>query len=263
MKEKEFVELVNKEIDGTLADKERTKLKKYLERNTKAQQEYDDFLALARVLGRVEKATPPPHLKQQILNTVNLTKPAAVESRKSRPFLRQLLPNAQPLKYAYTFAFGVVAGMLLFLAFSVSDRTPKRIDDMRGTLLSEESARSLEAGEQITLREVDLEGTVSTRTSRDVGLVEVELNSRKEAQLLIHFEGDVAFQAFRQTGTGKHEIASISGEVRITTSGTSKFTFVFEKKQDDTQPLQLTITSENRTIYNAPLSLQSGTGSGH
>lgn len=256
MREKEFIRLVNQEIDGVNSEKDRARLKKYLVQHPEAQEYQKDLAALARTLQRAEKVVPPRYLKQRILNATNLVKPTEEEPRKTAPFLRQLLPNAQPLKYAYTFSFGLVAGILLFLAFFAQDSTPVEPNDLHGTMLYNESSRTFEVGEQINLASDAVQGTISTTYTRDIGTVEVALNSQKEAQLVLHYESDLAFQAFRQTGEGKHEIASVPGEIRVTCSGEGKFKFVFEKKGEATKPLQLSVTSEGEVIHQGPLSLQ-------
>ena len=112
-----YIELVNKEIDGTITADEKTELKQLLITNFEFRKYYYELSETVEMLNKTSKIplTPSPNLKKNIFNNIDQTMYATVQSKKSKTnFLRKFRYKLKP-EFAITFAFGLITGLFLFL----------------------------------------------------------------------------------------------------------------------------------------------------
>lgn len=255
MRKTELMDLMQREIDGENSEKETTRLKRYLGKNPEAKQEFDELIFLSQSLLNVPQAVPPRNLKPMIFNALQLGDRSAPHIEKERSWFRSLLPSAQPLKYVYTFSFGLVAGMFLFLVLSANEGAPVQPDDLRGTLLSDQEFQALQPGGSVPLTLTSGFATVSTRYSPMIGVVQIDVTSTHDLQLELQYDKTLSFQAFRQTGGAEQTLSTAPGKINVTNVVGGRLMFIFEKKIETSEPIQLSLYQQEERLHQLALSL--------
>jgi hypothetical protein len=111
-------ELINRDVDGTVSEAEHVRVQRLLKRSTEARQLHEELSHLQGVLSSVTEAVTPVHLQNRIRAAVHAGDVQSAE--KGRPWREAFLSLVHyptGLRYGSLFAGGLVAGVLLMLAF--------------------------------------------------------------------------------------------------------------------------------------------------
>lgn len=254
-----YIELIHREIDGENSPNESARLKEYLVENKEARLLYEELAAASRMLSTVQEVEPSSNLKKRILNGIQPSRYAPRERATLLSGIKNLTENifatpSHKMKYAYTFAFGLLAGVIIYSVFVESLRENNLIDisDFYGTISqSQSSGRFVDADRgEINLPEVS--GSISTRYSKDLALCEVTLHPLNNAEVVLEFdESQLAFNSFMKLkADGSTTINTTGGSVRLSNFGNGAFVFVFIKKDSiKTAAVNCKIFSNGKLLY--------------
>ncbi len=131
MIDKQYIELMNKEIDGLLSVPESEELKNYLNQNKEAEKYFAELKVSVELLSRLPDEEPGRNLKQFILNSIDKNKYSFNKPAKIKifsPFQKFLKP-----RFTFALAAGILIGIVLYpLLFTVQNNKMK--NNLSGTM---------------------------------------------------------------------------------------------------------------------------------
>jgi hypothetical protein len=261
MVDEKFVELIHQEIDAENTPDETAKLKAYLAQNTEAGKLYDEFTAAANMLREVKAVAPPGNLKKSILRSIQPDR-YAVRARKPAPGgIRSLVdalfgaPSYQ-LKYAYAFAFGLMAGLFIYaLMSSTGQQAAIDNSNLYGTLAWLDDAGNFAAVDSMA---VDLEaGRVSmlVKSSPKQVIAELHLNTLKETTIHLEFEeNDLGFSGVSQASSQAGAAFSSDGHtLKFRNLGENQYLIAFANKTPTASSLRVKLFASDVLQYETTL----------
>jgi len=266
MVEEKYIALINQELDGANSPRETAILKDHLATNAEAQQFYDELAATATMLREVKAVEPPPDLKNGVLRAIP---PGRRAVRAQKPVLGGIKsfveiffgsPSYQ-LKYAYVFAFGLIAGLSIFALLSNASQQQHAIDNsnLYGTLAWLD-ASGFEAADSIA---VDLEvGRVAVRvkSSPKQVIAELRLNTIKETKIQLEFEeNDLGFSGVSQASSrAGAAFSSNEHTLKLVHSGENQYLIVFANKTSVASSLRFKLFASDTLNYETTLATATG-----
>jgi hypothetical protein len=111
-------DLLNRDVDGAVTEADRQRVGRLLKSSAEARRFHAELTRLSSLLDGVPEAVPPVHLANRIRAAVHAGEsPAHPRSGSWREKMIALLHPPTSLRYGSVFAGGLVAGVLLFMAF--------------------------------------------------------------------------------------------------------------------------------------------------
>lgn len=222
---KEYIELINKDVDKIISPAEKEKLQKYMINNPEARNYYDDLQLLSAYMEKIPEKTPPNGLIQRITNSINFNK----YQRKTKTAdihlsvfnkLRLLAP-----RFGYMF-IGMFIGFFIFAL--VSNDASLNEDDVKGTIGIEN--KKFQNVKTLEIKNKDISGTVTLMRSGDTFWFDIELNSVNPFRLNINYQDEVELVDFSPNTlsfTKKYNTLEFDKS-----SGSQQFTVYFSKLTD-------------------------------
>lgn len=263
MVEEKFVELIHQEIDAENTPDETAKLKAFLAKNTEARKLYDELAAAAGMLREVKAVEPPGNLKNNILRSIQ---PDRYAARAKKPVLGGIksvvdmlfgAPSYQ-LKYAFAFAFGLMAGLFIYALMSgTSQQQQAGIDNsnLYGTMAWLEAAGNFKAVDSMA---VDLEaGRVSmlVKSSPKQVIAELHLNTIEETKIQLEFDGnDLGFSGVSQASSRAGVAFNSDGHtLKFINRGENQYLIAFANKTQDESLLRFKLFVSDTLQYETTL----------
>lgn len=263
MVEEKFIDLIHQEIDAENSPDETVKLKAYLAQNTEARKLYDELVAAANMLREVNAVEPPRNLKKSILRSIQPDRYAVRAKKPALGGIRNLVdmlfgaPSYQ-LKYAYAFAFGLMAGLFIYaLMSSTSQQQQAMIDNsnLYGTMAWLDAAGNFTAADSMA---VDLEvgrASILVKSSPRQVIAELRLNTTKEARIQLEFEEtDLGFsgvsQASSQAGAA---FSSNERSLKFINRGNNQYVIAFANKTPAVSSLRFKLFVSDTLQYETTL----------
>ncbi len=253
------MELINREIDGVNSAAESEELKKIMAENPEAKAYYDSLEELSNKLGTLEDVEPSPHLTKHIMNSIPAPKTSRAEKKG---FFKSLFSVPQYVfkpQYASVFAGGLVFGLVLFFVIT-STINPTGIDlgDIAGTLISRDKKQDFENANSFKIHTSEAYGRVDFKQSKELVLVEINLRTNKELELLFEFDSfDISFNSFKQFQKKNNGLAINSRYVKFTNNGDNKYLFLFNSLTQNEKTFNFKMMSQGRTVMEKSISVKS------
>ncbi len=248
MLEKRMFELLNQEVDGTNSSQESRAVKTFLAKNAEARRTFDALKELASLLKTTPRIDPPPSLKKRILASIAIP---TSSPQKLFPLFStiRMLTQGTHVRYAYTFAGGAIAGILLFAFLTGS---PSDTSSLVGTIGSAPgAARSAE----IDLPEAH--GTFAAEAAGNTVTATVTVNATEEFELLVQFdESQLQFDRSETLGQSAGTVTSLAGRLELRGSGPMAHKFIFSRKSADAVALNADILINGAKRSNLSLTLE-------
>jgi len=226
MIDKDYIELIHKDIDGIIRPDEQEMLKAYLNENPEAQTLYRELQETVQMLNQVEEIKPPANLKKRIMKSIDANK------RKAR---RRKLASVSVLsrlfaKPAYAFAWGMVAG-LLFYGVVVENIIQKYSPDTNG-LHGSIGINEIVSGKKVQTEPVSLpeiKGTLSLWQAENVICLETRLSTTYECDIILEYDHtQIRFEVMPMQGS--YAILENSDQfVRIKSYGQLQYDIYFTR----------------------------------
>jgi hypothetical protein len=132
IKEK-LIELINKDIDGEITPGEKIKLNEYLNSNSEARNLYEELKNTEDLLDCLPDSDPSYNLKKQILNSIDMNRYLKSDKNsRVKDFIQKIIFQTK-YKIAFSFTFGLLAGLLIYSFLFSSNPTIKN-GDVLGTI---------------------------------------------------------------------------------------------------------------------------------
>lgn len=241
MVEPKYIELMQKEIDGSISYIEKTRLAKFLKSNEEARELRDQLRRIHDCLVETPLVDPPESLRPNIMRQIvpRFRSAAAHE----HPGLWGRLVERFRLQPAMPFAVGVALGVLALVPL-IASRQAGEIDASRmiGTLLNAASE-----AEVIDSRDVNIgsmHGRLRTMALDGWVLVDVAIESPDQISLVMSFDpNDIAFYGLTNLERGATFLESAPTELRLTHSGVRHYHLAFADNPNRTAEIAFRLES--------------------
>jgi hypothetical protein len=192
MIEERYIELIQADVDGELAERDRAELSRYLLASPEARALRDDLRRVCGALGELASVEPPPGLKGAILAAAPL--PAAGGSQAP---IRAGGASFQKWRMAAAFAGGLLVSAI---AFQLGEGRPGLdVSEVAGTLASQDPVSRSQPVDSIRVSLDQAQGKVSLFRSATMRVVEFDLAVQQPIEVVVRHDGQEA----RFSGPGK------------------------------------------------------------
>lgn len=239
-----YIELMHKEIDDIISPEEHEKLFHYLGTNVEAKNFYQDLVKTSNLLKEMPEVEPPNNLKKDILNSVNWNR----YKRKKRRFsLNSIFTDwllKPQLKFAYSFAIGIIVGVIVYSLLSTSIKVDNQVntDDLYGAIGLKEPTQLKEL-QQIPIDLDDLQGNISLKQFKNFIIFDINLHSKLASELFLGYESpSYQFQGFHQSGDNNISLEEGSNFVIVSNLQNANYQIFFNKDTQKPSPIDLKIS---------------------
>jgi len=259
MNNDKYTELMNKAVDGVINSKEQQELDDYLSVNLDEKQRFEQMKDLDDYLALITEEEPPSDLKSNILNSINSRKyTERKESLIAR--LSSVFTSNFKFRYAYTFAAGMVVGIIIFVLILNTGSGSRILDpnDLTGTLLLDGQAKDFKNLDEISFKKDNCSGTYRVDERTNLIIIQVNVISQDQVTLDFFFsEGDLVFKGFRQLESHVNNVSSAHTNISLVHKGSNQYVFVFERIGLNNTDVVFEITSED-ILFHRTLQIQGG-----
>ncbi|MEX2116756.1 MAG: hypothetical protein WEB37_07710 [Bacteroidota bacterium] len=253
MLEKRLFELLNQEVDGTNSAKEHREVQALLSKNADARRTFDALKELSAFLKKAPQFEPPQSLKKRILDSLPRPRPS---EQKIFPLfaLVQKLTEGTNVRYAYTFAGGAVAGILLFAFLTGS---PSDTSSLVGAIGSDHTLTSTQAIRSAEIDLPEIQGTFTAEAAGDKVIASASLNASQELDFIVKFDQDkLQFESFQTPDQSPGALTILSGRLELRGSGAMVYKFIFSRKSADAVALNADIMIDGAKRSDLSLTLE-------
>jgi hypothetical protein len=246
MTKNKLLELINKEIDGSISRSERKNLEEYVQSNPDSNKVYDEMISLNEALDTAAELEPPHNLTKKIMARIDRTK-YLPQAGSSRSWSWLFSPR---LRIAYSFMGGLLLGIILLGLFN--NQFGRNIQSISGTMgLSTERIAAIPITAGSTAGNI-----VVTRNGRHYTL-EVNLESNEIYEIVIGYTPDnIAFTSIVPTAPQKTVIERVQNQLRLSGYKNAHHILTFTKKSDEADFLRIMIVVSQEQIISKELILE-------
>lgn len=239
-----YIELMHKELDDIISPEEHEKLFHYLETNNEAKNLYQDLVKTSNLLKEIPEVEPPKNLKADILNSINWNR----YKHKKRNFsLHSIFADwmlKPQLKFAYSFAIGIIAGVIIYSLFSTSIKMGNQVntDDLYGTIGLKDPA-DLKELQHIPLDLDELQGDIYLKQFKNFIVFDINLHSKLASELFLGYESpSYQFQGFHQSSDNNIFLEEGNNFVRVSNLENANYQIFFNRDTQKPTPIDLKIS---------------------
>ncbi len=240
MIDKKYIELMNREIDHFITTGEKNDLHQYLSDNREAREYYDDLLSTSHALNQIPETDVPENLARRIINLIDFSR---YQNNSQKKRSHNFIPGFN-LRYAFTFAAGLLAGILIYTLFTVTSQNFSS-NDLSGTI---------GIGKTITLREIpininDIQGDISLREQNDLYLFEISLNSTSLVDLTVSYPHQLKLENLKPGVPGRVSLITAGNVIKAANTGPQQYTFSFTYNGIDPPPVNIEISRSGKKLF--------------
>jgi hypothetical protein len=252
MDEKEFIDLIHREVDRLNTPEESHRLKECLKTDAEAQKCYDQFIAMSNMLGEVEEVTPPPDMKRNIMCAVSASVHRPTKRSHSLKIFLNSLRARFNYRYVYAFSFGLIAGFVLFSLYVNTLNTGGSFDlsDLYGTLIFNSQSELLYESGHIHIDVDDVQGTIGVKYYESIVIAELILESREPIEVILECnEDDMHMNGFFQSTHASSNVVMNDTHLRMTHLGENTYVVTFRDMTRMITSLDVRIVSSGTVIF--------------
>ena len=245
MIDKKYIELMNKEIDNVISEDERISLHSYLSGNKAAKEYYNELRLTNDYLDSLPDPEPSENLKKYIVNSIDFSRYSASDDKKSFwSFLYR-----PKFKYAYIFAAGIIAGIIIISIFSNSFN----YKDTSGTIGVENIKP--EMIKEIPLKFSDISGKIELLKTGNNFSVNADFNSTQKFDFVIKYGSDVEFQSVNPKSNSNIEFSNGENSIKTSSEGIQQYNFLFSKSGNKVSSIHIQLIKSDNIVYQGELKL--------
>lgn len=249
-----YIELMNAEIDGGIAPQDQTMLDEYLAENAEAAAYRDELGSMCEELDAMPLLATPSDLHQHILTLISTeTKRPEPASRSPMRMLRNLIA-IQPLRYAATFAAGIVVTVTLVSSERADRHAFDDVTSLVGTMAGAPAADTLSTQDDMQLTLNELAGSVSLLSAGTLLILDFDLASRRAVEIVAAFDDrDVWFNGFAQLESTGTTVAAETGQVRVRMDGQRRYAVYLHNTGTDSGTVELQFYAGGQLLHEGKL----------
>jgi hypothetical protein len=245
-----IIEMMHAMIDGVIAEREKSELLDFLDRNPDAREHFEDLKRISRMIESSERVPPPAQLRERVMAAI---RPSVSAKRRVAP-----RGGGMILRYAYAAAAGLVLGALTYHFISGSDigRTAIRSTEAAGSMITVPVGEEQAAYREI---ELDLPGgwcAVMREPMEDRAAVLIELDSPSAIEVQLTWETELArFRGLNQELGQVLSLEVVGGAVSWMQHGHNRVAVALDLPGKAPATFELQLSSKGEPVHHAVLSL--------
>ena len=253
MTEKKYIELINKEVDGLISEKEKHQLHEYLEKDLQAKNLYQETTNTSELLKQVIEVEPSPNLKKRILNSIELKSYAPEYTKKSvRSSISEWFTNLNP-RSVYAFAAGVIIGLIIYSVFLTNMVQEQSMNNSNfyGTIGIPDNA-NIHQLDQMPIDLLDVTGTVGFYKFDNIVWFEINMTNSDRCTMALNFDQKIInFDSYNPLNHSNNSIRNEKNKVTIAVNENSHFLLMFKQNSTENTRIDLEIvhTAEDPFTY--------------
>ncbi len=253
MIEDKYLELIHGEIDRANSAEESAKLRAFLAAHAEARQFYEELTGMTAMLQEVKPVEPPPHLPQVIMNLLPMRPSSAREKRNFITAARTWLAATFRPGYAFAFAGGAVAGVILLVLFSQPVLKDEVTDwsKLYGTMGAPQTGENASGEKRLEISQPEVTGTISLKPAGESMIIEIVLDSPQSLELVISFdEKALGFKSLIEfEKVAPIEMVLNVGSIRFTHSSRQSYALVFARRAATTPAIDFKVLQNSALLY--------------
>jgi len=244
--DQKFQDLINADIDGEITAAESDELRAFLENSAEGRDLHRDLAHLCSTLGSVEAEAPPPQIRHAIMSSV---KPASV--KPETPGFLQSLFALPSLKYAATFAAGVILTLSLVNSGQVSKRA---FDDVTGLVGTVADPIKADLETSVAIDETKVAGIVSLRSSGSLLILDFDLMATEPVEIEADYnDSTIWFNGFAQLESSGTAVSAETGRVRLRMEGKRRYAVYLQNEGSRETTVRLRFMADGAVVHEASL----------
>lgn len=235
------IELINKEIDNAISPREHDELQTYLSRNPEMQQYYHHMMSISAALDSVEEVHPSGNLKKRVMNSVKYSE---FKPQQQSSFFSSLrMPHLFRYKYAYTFAAGIMCGLVVFFVATMKhDEKPLAPTQLYGTMFDVEKMKDIAPYSHIEIALNEVSGNISVRRNGNIIFMEVGLQAKKQVEVNISYgSDDIQVEGVAQFSGVQHPFVVSRTSMKLLANGTVGYQILLKNVSSSYTPLHVAL----------------------
>jgi hypothetical protein len=179
---RKFLELINKDIDQEISEKEKNLLEEYLKSHPEAEALHRELQLTEAALDNLPETEPSENLKKRILNSIDFNRYARKKSPAGENLVFSLF-TGRPL--AFSFALGIIAGIIILSVIALNTDLFKSSENnnIYGTI----GLSNSELVETVPVNVYGVSGKIDILQSPDNYGFQVELDSFEDFRLYLEY----------------------------------------------------------------------------
>jgi len=244
--EQKFIDLINADIDGEIEHSDKNELDVFLAENDEARALHGDLGTLCGSIESIEPESPPPHLRQVIMNSVQPT-PVTTES----PGILQMLFASPVLKYSGTFAAGVLLALSVLSSDQISNEAFDDVTGLVGTI-SDPIAGNLV--NEIAVDNAEVAGQVSLRRIGTMLILDFDLVANGPVEIEADYsDRTIWFNGFAQLESSGTTVSAKTGSVTLGMEGKRRYAVYLQNSSERGVTFNLRFVSKGEVVHEASL----------
>ena len=246
------VELINRDLDGTLSQKERLQLEKHLESDHESREMLAKLRLLHKKLHNISESEPPAELKENVMKSL----PAARYSKRSQaiPVASKFIElfHVPKFQMAGMFSLGAAAALLfLVITQNLSISPQATAEKAIGTILAPEKIGKVEQVDSKQFTIDDYKVDISTSRSENIVFVSINLQSESDQTVQLVVSSDAAdfrFQALDYNAPNLIHASFGNDFFSAATAGPGNWVLAFDDPAKATETLKIELKTEKNSI---------------
>jgi len=247
----EHIDLIHRGIDGDLSLSEETRLKNLLESDQEARLEYERQSGVSQSLSLLQDVEPPSDLHRSVMAAIQHHRlPARGREGWFAKLLARFAGMGQ-LQHGLTFAAGVAAGLLIFLAIHptgspIDSAIPS--DQVSGTILRSTDVPAARPAMARNIQVGAVTGWISLESVVGGERVRMLLDAPVEAEVTLRYSADEATLAGLQAPTASpSSLSVVPGTATIRHQGVGEYAIDFAGVSGHPFPIAVRIVADGLT----------------
>jgi len=253
-----ILELINKDIDGTILPAEREMLEEYRQRNPDIDPLAEELRHMVADLDGIRPVDPPPTLRPGVLRALLPTEHAQAQVVRRTSPIREFAARFGRLQLVYAFSGGAVLGALaVVLLMKTGTPATVRPEDAAGSVIAGLPAGALlEQGAVVPISAPGVQGTISTQYFQSIVLFTVKISSNDRLRASYAFDpASTAVRAFQRGSTADNSLGVHGGVLEVQSPGTDAYTVYFDRKSGAPAPIRFTLYSADTQLFDKTLQI--------
>ncbi len=242
-------ELLNREIDGVLTERERRTLDTLLAKDDDARALREDLHGLLRLYSESRPAEPPPGLRPAVRRAIEAQQTIQRQPRRIQETLARVVFPLRDLRLVYAFVGGIaLGGVSLALVLSAVQRSTISEQDVAGSMIARHADQNLWKTHAILTSAA--KGSIETLSegTLDAMTVQLDCSTPLEARLQIDI-GSRTVRFMSRPGYAQTTLELLPGKVIVRGNQVKDLRLVFSRPASNTEPVRLTFFENGVSVY--------------
>lgn len=240
--------LIHANIDGEITPEEKAELEAFLADSREGRRLDAELRSLGATLDSVTLLDPPQHLRHVVMNTI----PKAVPEAAPAPGFLQSLFAAPALRYAATFAAGVVMTISIVDSGNIQQSAFDDVTGLVGTI--SDSAEMGPGVDSEVIHKAAVAGTVTLRESGEMLIIDFDVSTKGPIDIVASYDdSSIWFNGFAQLESTGTSVSAADGEITIQVEGKRRYVVYLHNSEEHKLSINLAFFADGEAIHEAVL----------